>query len=54
MYAGKGLHAALCAALFAAVGCSSARVVNQPLEKYSPTSGYTVRNPDMERDLGKL
>ena len=48
------MQAVLCAAQFAVVGCSSARVVNQPLEKYSPTSGYTVRNSDMERNLGKL
>ncbi len=54
MYAGRKLQAVLCAGLFTAVGCSSARVVNQPLEKYSPTYGYTVKNPDMQRDLGKL
>jgi NTE family protein len=36
------------------VGCAGARVVNEPLESYAPAYGYTMANPEVEHEIGKL
>jgi NTE family protein len=54
MYTAWILRALCCAVLSITTGCAGARVTNQPLSEYSAASGYTVTNPDMHRDLGKV
>lgn len=54
MYTAWILRALCWAVLLITTGCAGARVTNQPLTEYSPASGYTVTNPDMHRDLGKI
>jgi len=44
----------LAAVLSAGAGCSSARVVNAPIDQYSPAYGYTISNPDLAHDIGNV
>jgi NTE family protein len=57
MYGGgiRGLRAVFCVLALTGIGCAGARVVNEPLERdFSQTYGYSLANPEVEHDVGKL
>lgn len=50
----RSLLAVCCVLMLSGIGCAGARVVNEPLETYERSYGYTMSNPKMEHDIGKL